>query len=256
MFTYNQYLRATSLDEAYELYQKKNNCVLGGTLWLKMQDRNVGVAIDLMDLGLDRIQETEEDFVIGAYVSLRELETSSALKSCYGEAVAEAVKHIVGVQFRNCATLGGSIFGRFGFSDVYTVFEALGAKAIFHGAGEIPLEEYATYPRNFRDILVGIRVPKAYDKVVYLSQRNTATDFPVLTCAVAKKAGEYRIAIGARPGLSRLLVERELTEKTAESLAERLEFGSNLRAGAAYRKVICRVLLERAAGILGDEEVR
>ena len=35
-------------------------------------------------------------------------------------AVREAVRHIVGVQFRNCATVGGSIYGRFGFSDVLT----------------------------------------------------------------------------------------------------------------------------------------
>ena len=41
MFYYNQYVRAQSLDEAYELYQKKPNFVLGGMLWLKM-NRRVG----------------------------------------------------------------------------------------------------------------------------------------------------------------------------------------------------------------------
>jgi len=39
MFYYNQYVRAQSLDEAYELYQKKPNFVLGGMLWLKMRMR-------------------------------------------------------------------------------------------------------------------------------------------------------------------------------------------------------------------------
>lgn len=29
---FNQYVRAESLEEAYELYQKKNNFVLGGML--------------------------------------------------------------------------------------------------------------------------------------------------------------------------------------------------------------------------------
>ena len=32
MFYYNQYVRAQSLDEAYELYQKKPNFVLGGSV--------------------------------------------------------------------------------------------------------------------------------------------------------------------------------------------------------------------------------
>lgn len=42
-----------------------------------------------------------------------------------GGAVRESLRHIVGVQFRNLATVGGSIFGRFGFSDVLTMFLAL-----------------------------------------------------------------------------------------------------------------------------------
>ena len=55
MLTIGQYVRPESLDEAYTLCQKKNNVVLGGMLWLKMQHRNVGTAIDLCDLGLDQI---------------------------------------------------------------------------------------------------------------------------------------------------------------------------------------------------------
>lgn len=35
--------------------RRRNNVVLGGMLWLKMQDRKVGAAIDLCGLGLDQI---------------------------------------------------------------------------------------------------------------------------------------------------------------------------------------------------------
>ena len=66
MFYYNQYVRAQSLDEAYELYQKKPNFVLGGMLWLKMKNKTLGTAIDLCDLGLDQIDEDENEFRIGA----------------------------------------------------------------------------------------------------------------------------------------------------------------------------------------------
>ena len=109
MFYYNQYVRAKSIEEAYELYQKKSNVVLGGMLWLKMMNKTCGTAIDLCDLGLDQIEEDETQFRIGAYVSLRELETNKALDAYTHGAMAESVRHIVGVQFRNVATLGGSI---------------------------------------------------------------------------------------------------------------------------------------------------
>ena len=93
---FNQYVRAESLEEAYGLYQKKNNFVLGGMLWLKMRKRPFGTAIDLSDLGLDQIEEDEKEFRIGAYVSLRELETNEALNTYTKGAFAESVKHIVG----------------------------------------------------------------------------------------------------------------------------------------------------------------
>lgn len=271
MFYYNQYVRAQSLDEAYELYQKKPNFVLGGMLWLKMKNKTLGTAIDLCDLGLDQIDEDENEFRIGAYATLRQIETHEALNAYTHGAIAESVRHIVGVQFRNVATVGGSIWGRFGFSDVMTIFRALGAKVQLHKAGIMDLDEFAALPRTTRDVLVSVIVPKNAKGVVYLSQRNQSTDFPVLTCAVANRSGRYVAVIGASPYMAEPVWDEEgildcladaktdgnaaLTEnsesnakidKFAGYVAEHIRFGSNIRAGAEYREKICRVLTRRA----------
>ncbi len=271
MFYYNQYVRAQSLDEAYELYQKKPNFVLGGMLWLKMKNKTLGTAIDLCDLGLDQIDEDENEFRIGAYATLRQIETHEALNAYTHGAIAESVRHIVGVQFRNVATVGGSIWGRFGFSDVMTIFRALGAKVQLHKAGIMDLDEFAALPRTTRDVLVSVIVPKNAKGVVYLSQRNQSTDFPVLTCAVANRSGRYVAVIGASPYMaepvwdedgildcladaktdgSAALTDNSETnakiDKFAEYVAEHIRFGSNIRAGAEYREIICRVLTRRA----------
>jgi len=271
MFYYNQYVRAQSLDEAYELYQKKPNFVLGGMLWLKMKNKTLGTAIDLCDLGLDQIDEDENEFIIGAYATLRQIETHEALNAYTHGAIAESVRHIVGVQFRNVATVGGSIWGRFGFSDVMTIFRALGAKVQLHKAGIMDLDEFAALPRTTRDVLVSVIVPKNAKDVVYLSQRNQSTDFPVLTCAVANRSGRYVAVIGASPYMAEPVWDEEgildcladaktdgnaaLTDnsetnakidKFAEYVAEHIRFGSNIRAGAEYREIICRVLTRRA----------
>ena len=271
MFYYNQYVRAQSLDEAYELYQKKPNFVLGGMLWLKMKNKTLGTAIDLCDLGLDQIDEDENEFRIGAYATLRQIETHEALNAYTHGAIAESVRHIVGVQFRNVATVGGSIWGRFGFSDVMTIFRALGAKVQLHKAGIMDLDEFASLPRTTRDVLVSVIVPKNAKGVVYLSQRNQSTDFPVLTCAVANRSGRYVAVIGASPYMAEPVWDEEgildgladaktagnadLTEnsetnakieKFAGYVADHIRFGSNIRAGAEYREMICKVLTRRA----------
>lgn len=69
MMTIREYKRAESLEEAWQLNQKKPNRILGGMIWLKMETINVGTAIDLSGLGLDTIEENEEGFSIGAMVT-------------------------------------------------------------------------------------------------------------------------------------------------------------------------------------------
>ena len=110
MLKIKNYVKVKSIAEAYELNQKKSACVLGGMIWLKMGNRNVSTAIDLSGLGLDTVQEREDEFYIGCMTSLRDLETNAALNEFTQGAVRESLRHIVGVQFRNCATVGGSIF--------------------------------------------------------------------------------------------------------------------------------------------------
>ena len=209
LLTIGQYTRPESLDEAYALCQKKNNVVLGGMLWLKMQHRNAGTVIDLCDLGLDTIEEDETAYRIGAMVSLRALEQHAGLAALTGGAMAHAVRHIVGVQFRNCATLGGSLWGRFGFSDVLTLLLALDARVHLHHAGEMPLADFAALPRTTRDILTHVTIPKAQGRVVYLSQRNISTDFPVLTCALARAGRAVHLRDRRAPHARRGVCGRE-----------------------------------------------
>ena len=47
-------------------------------------------------------------------------------------AVKEALRHIIGVQLRNTATVGGSVWGRFGFSDVITLLLAMDTLVVLY----------------------------------------------------------------------------------------------------------------------------
>ena len=198
MITIQNYVRAQSLEEAWELNQKKRNRIVGGMLWMKMGRGSVQTAIDLCELGLDTIEESEEQFSIGAMVSLRQLEQHEGLNAYTCGAAAKAVQDIVGVQFRNLATVGGSIWGRFGFSDVLTVFLAMDSYVELYKGGIVPLETFLGMKKD-RDILVRLIVKKTPARFAYQAMRIQRTDFPVLTCAVSDVGGEVRAVIGARP---------------------------------------------------------
>ena len=253
MMTIREYKRAESLEEAWQLNQKKPNRILGGMIWLKMETINVGTAIDLSGLGLDTIEETEEGFSIGAMVTLRQLEQHPGLAAYTHGAMREAVRHIVGVQLRNLATVGGSIYSRFGFSDVLTMFLAMDCDVELYKGGILPLQEYAQRPYD-RDILVRLIVKKTPMQLYYQSVRNSQTDFPVLTCAAAKTAGGFRLAIGARPGKAVLYTLQPNAAETPELTAARfaaevranIRTESNMRGSAEYRNHLAGVLVKRA----------
>jgi len=254
MLSIQKYVRVKSLDEAYDLNQNRRNRIIGGMLWLKMSSITVPTAIDLSDLGLNTIEETDEEFSIGAMVSLRQLEQHGALNAYTNGAVERAVRDIVGVQFRNMATVGGSIFGRFGFSDVLTVFLAMDTYVELHKGGIIPLEQFARMEKD-RDILVRLIVKKADGRFAYQAARNSRTDFPTLTCAAGRVNGEYRVAIGARPMKAAVLrdeqgllsggVTAESAKAFADFAAEQIKTDSNVRGSAAYRTHLIRVLTQR-----------
>ena len=249
MITIQKYVRAQSLEEAWQLNQNKRNRILGGMLWLRLGKGTVGTAIDLCDLGLDTIEETEDSFSIGAMATLRDIEMHQGLNAYTAGAVADSVKDIVGVQFRNMATVGGSIWGRFGFSDVLTVFLALDSYVELYKGGIVPLEDFAKMKKD-TDILVRLIVKKTPCKVVYSSMRNQRTDFPVLACAVSQMNGEYRASIGARPGRA-MLLRSETAEGFAAFVAENTPTEGNLRGSAAYRTHLVKVLVDRSMTKIG-----
>ena len=250
MIKIKEYVMAESLEQAYELNQKKRNCIIGGMLWLKMGNRMVPTAIDLSNLGLNTIEENEEEFSIGCMTTLRQLEQHEGLNSYTNGAVSESVRSIVGVQFRNLATVGGSIFGRFGFSDVLTCFLALDTCVELYKGGCISLAEFARQKPD-RDILVRLIVKKHEDKSVYLSHRNSKTDFPVLTCGISLRDGQVYTAVGARPSRAVCLCVSEAdwkkkgSEALAGELAAQFPTEGNMRAGKEFRSHLAEVLIGR-----------
>ena len=244
MLTIKNYVRVKTLEEAFELNKLKTNWIIGGMMWLRMSDRNVNTAIDLCDLGLDKIEENDDEFSIGAMVTLRQLEKHEGLNSYSNGIIRDAVKDIVGVQFRNGATIGGSIWGRFGFSDVLTAFLCMDSYVELHQGGTIPLEEFVSMPVD-NDILVRVILKKTPGTFVYSTMRNTKTDFPVIACGLSCMNSTLRATIGARPGRAVLIKDCSSIDDLIASINSDVKFESNLRGSAEYRKHLAVGLTQR-----------
>lgn len=262
MLNMRNYVAPKSLQEAWSIYNTSpSNIILGGCAFLRLGNKRIGTGIDLSGLGLEYVDEHDEFIEIGAMTRLRELETNELIKLHFGDSLRKSVENIVGVSFRNTATIGGSVFGRYGFSDVLTSLLSLNAEIELYKGGHMTLERYLNAPPKF-DILVAVRIPKhGHGRYHYEAIRHSAGDFPMLTSGVSRTNQGFVISIGARPmravkahkamAYLNAFVESsgsltdEVIENASVMASEELTFGSNMRARAEYRKHLCKVLVER-----------
>lgn len=247
---FKHYKRPTTLDAANLELQNNNAVIIGGMQWLKMSNSNKDTVIDLIDLGLDEICEDKQNFTIGAMTTLRELETNKKLNKHYQNIFKEALGGIVGVQFRNLATIGGSVYGRYNFSDVITILMALNSQVKLFNAGILSLKDFLHYPRSKKDILTHIIIPKfEYRSFAFECIRFTKTDFSILNLAISKNENDLLLSVGARPAISKLInieYKNKNNEEISELATKQLDFGNDIRASESYRKKICPILIDRA----------
>lgn len=257
MITIDNYAFPNTLEEAYDLLlSRKNNTVLGGCAFLRLGSKSIATAIDLSKLGLDNINEKDDEIEIGAMTTFRQIETDPILNHCFDGILPISVGDIVGVQFRNIATVGGTVFPRYGFSDLITALLSLDADILLYKGGRMGLKDFLEADLA-RDILVKIIIPKVKRRASFKMMRNSQSDYAILNASVSCFQDDWKIVVGARPqrakiaeNASRFLSDSKKTNKdieyAAELAMEEVSFGSNIRASKEYREHLCRVLVKRA----------
>lgn len=255
----NEYYRASSLEDAYQkLQESPKNAILAGGLWMKKMGQSYDTLIDLSKLELDKISETKDEVVVGSMVTQRDFEDSKIVSFLFAGAPAFAVREVMGVNFRNIATIGGSIMGRYPFSDVITGLLPYDVTLEFYPAQKMSLEEYLNYKGKLNAILVAVHIKKGEGKGFFKKVKTTALDFPIVNITVAKVNKEYRVVVGARPMVAaRSYKAMEYLNnggkdfaKTAELAVEELSFMDNKDASKEYRVDLAKVYVRR-----GLEEV-
>lgn len=249
-----EYLRPISIREAYELLCSEGAAIVAGGAFLSLGDRSIDKAIDISGQGLDYIKEDDSKIELGSAVTLREIEKSPVLQKAFDGVLSKTAATIMGIQLRNVATIGGAIFGKYGFSDMLTTLLALDAKVELYKSGVMSLEYYLGGDIQ-KDIVLNVTIEKKIDKAYYEGVRKSSTDFCVLNAAAAVIDGKLRLCVGARPGRAKLAKGAMNFINTIDSTegasgvaailaAEELTFGNDIRGSEEYRKELCKALVK------------
>jgi len=252
-----EYARPQDLGEAFRLIREQHGTAIGGAAWLRTNTKTMALGVDLAGLGLEYVREADGFIEIGAMTTYRELETNRLLGARFGSLFEQTVSHVVGIQLRNTITLGGTVAGRYGFSDLNTTLCALGAQAVFYPNRVLDLAEFIEKGMEGAFLLEKVLLP-ASSRAAYRQMRISENDFPIINTTSAWTGSGWRIAVGSRPAATRLCkkamgllgdVPRPSDEKIASAsqvAGDELQFGSDIRASAEYRREILPALVRRA----------
>ena len=190
------YFKAKTIEEAYEkLNEEPTNLIIGGGAWLRLSSKIVNTAIDLEHVGLNQIKETKTAFEVDAYVTLRQLEKNAALADFFSGIVNKGVNGIMGVALRNLVTVGGSIVGKYSFSDLITPLLAVSTEVVMYKAGKMPLEDFLKLRSREKDILLKIIIKKENVLGYYYKMKKTGLDFAVVNVGVTSSSSSSSMVL-------------------------------------------------------------
>lgn len=262
-----------SLDELWEKkaqYGPRAVVIAGGTEIVSAPPDGVECLIDIRQLGLAGIVETERMITIGATTTMDALASSPVVASLGQGMLCQSSCQGWPAPVRGAATLGGNLAGGDPFADTPAALLALGAQLVLHTAeGErvVPIEEFfLDYRKTAANdaVLAKVRIPKsppegkgAFMKCAPSSIDKAMINLGVYVEIVEGRCRHVRVAVGAVTRIPHRLSEvesllceqsldAELIEEAAELVSRGVEPMLDIRASVEKRRSLLSVLFKRA----------
>ncbi len=262
-----------TLEELWEkkaFYGSKAHMIAGGTEIVIDPPDGVECLIDIRQLGLDAIVETETGIAIGATATMEALTKSSVVASLAQGMLCQSSCQGWPAPVRSAATLGGNLAGGDPFADTPAALLALGAEVVLQtqsGEKTIPIDEFfLDYRKTAAEdsVLAQVRISKtplegkgAFLKCAPSNIDKAMVNLGVYVELVDGRCQTVRVAVGAVTRIPHRVREvealmadealgPELIEEAAETVARAVEPMLDIRASVEKRRSLLSALFRRA----------
>ena len=262
----------TTIEEAFAALGDNALPIAGGTDVMLHKNRQATTLVDLMDLPIADITQSDDGFTVGANATLTAMLEHPGLAAHLGGVLPEMLVHVGSPLLRNVATMGGHL-ARGRLSDVIPVLAALDATIHwFDGQdreGSIS-SFYEEEHHRSRMLITGVTIPKLEGRAAagFHKFLRTFFDLALLNAACVLRLDDSgnidtaRVVVGETPALGTTATEAEeflvggSPTTTAFAEAGRIaraavETRADSRASAEYRSQLVGVGVERCLTKVG-----
>lgn len=273
----NYFKPKTSVEVVSILHEYKEDAIImgGGTEVYELSERgfltSIKAVVDLSNLGLDQIRERNGEVLLGASVTLSQLESRRELYADGALACLPDALHDLGPpQVRNVATVAGAVTACIPFFDLPVALACLNTIIEVEGDGgtrRVPIltfqKDYLQPDLNEGEFVTGLVIPKLEHgtKSAFTKFVSNAGDWSIVNCACAirvsrRKVAWAKIVIGAvanKPFVAdqavAALIGTDLDDSALDSAVKALDnelvdATSDGKASGAYRKRLGKILLK------------
>lgn len=259
-----EYHRPEDKNEALELIGRSDppTYPLGGGSSLTRPSTEEFAVVDLQELGLNRINKSQNSLSIGATVTLQDLLNFTLdleLEAFKGKFYLEkAIRHEATFNLRQVATIAGTIVSAGGRSPFVTSLLALDAvtKVIKMG-GEVEIinlgDMFPLWINSSKGrLILEIEIPTNINFVYQYVARSPA-DLPIVCCAVSKwPSGRIRGALGGHGDYPKMFYDGSGEKGFKISGSDSYSQAEDQWASSKYRSEIAGVLADRCENLLAD----
>jgi carbon-monoxide dehydrogenase medium subunit len=268
----------TTLAEAVRLLDPKDETirpVAGGTALMLMMKAGVFrpaklVSLQKIEGNYAAITADARGLTIGAMTTLSELEQSEAVRA-HTPLVTQTLLTLSNVRVRNVATVGGALAHGDPHMDLPPVLMALDASLTIvspDGERNLPVEDlftgYYETVLALNELIAFVHVPaQKSQQAAYMKVTTGAVDdWPALGIAVVIVSNDdvvksARIVVSAATEKATRLtsveavlkgkrIDDKLIRRAADAAVEEVEFVSDVRGSAPYKRELMRVYIQRA----------
>lgn len=245
-----EYHRPKSLEEAVALLSRKQPFTVplgGGTHLNRYQAKDLSV-VDLQELALGKIETDGAFLFIGATVTLQDLLISDVIPQNIHEALKDSLLHEGGLNFRQLATIAGTMVSCDGRSPFATALLALDARLSWAGGPDRqPFGDFLPLREAFQQgkLITQIRF-SASPVLKFMTVARTPYDRPIVCAAVATwPNGRTRVALGGHGVTPILAMDGPEAGGALVAAREAYRFAGDEWASAEYRMEIAGKLVQR-----------
>jgi carbon-monoxide dehydrogenase medium subunit len=271
------YIKPDTLQQAADLIKSDNTkIVAGATSLIKSGNSNIETLVDINDLGLNKINVSENYITIDSCCPINDLMYHKKLNNLFNNELYNCCVNCAAEPLRNLITVGGNIYQVYPWSNLPPFLLVLDTEIVTNKNRNIYITDfYKKHPKLVLDtdeIITQIKIKNNINnlKLGFEQFSKTSFDYSLVTISISfnfnnQKLNDLKIAVGSLTPVpyrlydiekkySGIILNNNLLNDLKKEIYDTVKVNKDFRCDIKYKKkLVSRLVIKKISELTGVE---